>query len=888
MPLSAPTNLPTGTATFLFTDIQGSTQLVQALGTERWRELLGTHYALLREAFASNRGQEVNTEGDAFFVVFASAADAVRACVEGQRALAAHEWPADAAIRVRMGLHTGEAELVGGDYMGFDIHRAARVAATGHGGQVVLSDPTRVLVEHALPEGVGLRDLGEHRLKDLARRERLWQLTIPGLASDFPPLKSLDFTPNNLPTQLTSFVGRDRELAQAKELLGKTRLLTLTGPGGTGKTRLSLQLAAEASDGFADGVYWVPLAPITDPELVPNAIIQSLGLQESGNLTARDVLLAHVKERQLLLVLDNFEQILDAAPAVAEILQTGPQVKAIASSRSPLRVYGEQEYAVPPLGVPDGSKVATVESLSQFESVKLFIERAVAVKPDFEVTNENAPAVAQITALVDGLPLAVELAAARIRLMNPQAMLARLEGRLGDLGGGSRDLPARQQTLRGAIAWSYDLLDETQRRLFAHFAVFTGGASLSHVERVCGEHEGDVDILEGLETLVEHSLLRPVDDPDEARFLMLHVIREYALERLEERDDASEVRQRHAEAYLGEVEDAAPHLLASDSKRWLDHLDIEQANIRAAMDWFVKTDQAQPALKLAWAAWRFWQIRGHISEGIARAEEAVALPGAAEHAGELMRAYEALGGLEWWRGVDTERCYDWYEKALELARVAGTKEELADALYNITFPTQYSARGGGSEAADIAERVKAQYEEARALYRELGARDKELRAAWGLSQVHQFIGQWDKSVELMEGSGAESYFRDKGATFDLIWTLHTLGQGTSRTGQLERSRAVLREGMTLLRDTRDVSGIAIYLEDFADLELVSGHPERAARLLGASAAARESTGVGISQQSTNFQRLDPLDYMTQAELDAALAAGGRMSLDEAIEYALGS
>jgi len=875
MTLTARTDLPTGTATFLFTDIQGSTKLVQALGIERWRDILNTHYELLREVFAAHEGKEVNTEGDAFFVAFAGAVDAVAACVDGQRALAAHEWPPDAVIRVRMGLHTGDAEVVGGDYMGFDIHRAARVASTGHGGQVVLSDATRVLVEGSLPEGVTLLDLGEHRLKDLARREHIWQLKIPGLPSEFPALKSLDFTPNNLPTQLTSFVGRDRELEQARELLAKTRLLTLTGPGGTGKTRLSLQLAAEVAAEFKHGAYWVPLAPITDPDLVPAAILQSLGLQEKGQLTARDLLLDHVKERQLLFVLDNFEQLLAAAPAIAEVLQQGPQVKVIVSSRSPLRVYGEQEYAVPPLGVPDPSGPMTLEALSQYESVKLFIERATAVKPDFAVTDDNAPAVAQITALVDGLPLAVELAAARIRLMNPEAMLSRLEGRLGDLGGGARDLPARQQTLRGAIAWSYDLLDETQRRLFAHFAVFTGGGSLSHVERVCQAHEG-VDILEGLETLVEHSLLRSVDDPDEPRFLMLHVMREFALEKLEEREDAADIHQRHADAFLDEVTEALPHFRAADAKTRLDHLDREQANIRAAMEWFVNTAQAEKALRLAWVAWRFWLLRGHISEGATRIDDALALASPPEAAHARIRGFEAAGGLAWWRGTDMDLCQRYYEEALALARTAGTKVELADALYNVTFPMQRSA--------ELRPLVTERLLEASAIYRELGDEGGDARAKFGLSAMYAHAEDWP-----MTGASANealAYFRRVDAKFDMAWALHQLGLALTHTADPDGARTAFAEGIRLMTDLADSSGIAIFLDDLADAELVAGNPGRAARLLGAAEAAREATGVKLSNDARIFKRENPLDYMSQAELDSGKAEGRRMSLEEAKEYAV--
>jgi predicted ATPase len=742
---------------------------------------------------------------------------------------------------------------------------------------VVLGDATRLLVENALPEGVALVDLGEHRLKDLARPERIWQLSISGLPSEFPALKSLDYVPNNLPTQMTSFVGRDHELEEARALLARARLLTLTGPGGTGKTRLSLQLAAEASEDFKHGVYWVPLAPITDPDLVPSAIAQSLGVQEAGQQTARDVLLGYLKDRQVLLVLDNFEQILAAAPVVAEILQSAPQVKVVTSSRAPLRVYGEQEYAVPPLGVPDVAHLPPLAALSQYEAVKLFIERAMSVKPDFAVTNENAPAVAQITALVDGLPLAVELAAARIRLMPPQAILKRLEGSLADLAGGARDLPARQQTLRGAIAWSYDLLDEPTRRLFARFAVFTAGGSLGHVEDVCGPAEElGVDIMDGLESLVQHSLLRTVDDPDEVRFLMLHVIREYALERLAESPDAEQIRRRHADAMLAEVEDAAPHLLESDSRRWLDHLEIEQANIRAAMSFFIDRDEAEPALRIAASAWRFWQIRGHATEGSARTDEALALPGAQDHPRAMMGALEAAGGLAWWRNVDMAACLRYYERALEMARASGSRKQLADALYNVFFPA-YVVSG-------VVDRSREVIEEARSAYGEIGDEIGLARSAWALASLHVQLKEYPEALRLSEESTAR--FRKADRTFDLLWGLHMVGTNAIRTGDLERGRSALREGLELLHDTGDLSGIAIFLDDFADLELAAGNNNRAARLIGAALTARDKTGAGLAGNESALARFSATDYMSAEELEAGMAEGRLMGIEQAIAFAL--
>ncbi|HEY8922204.1 MAG TPA: adenylate/guanylate cyclase domain-containing protein, partial [Candidatus Limnocylindria bacterium] len=485
------TEIPTGTVTFLFTDIEGSTRLAQDLG-DAWPPLLERHRQIARAAWAEQRGVEIGTEGDSFFVVFTSAPQAVAAAVAAQRGLAAEAWPADGQVRSRMGLHTGEGVLSGGSYVGLDVHRAARIRSAGHGGQVLLSATTRALVEGALPDGVTLREMGEHRLKDLSRPERIWDLVIDGVRSDFPALSTLNAVPNNLPMQLTSFLGRQREIAEGRQLLIDGRLLTLTGPGGTGKTRLSLQIAADATDRFPDGIYFVPLGTISQSDLVLPTIAQAVGLVDPGP-QALDRLVEHIGAKCFLLVLDNFEQVNDAAPQIAELLVRAPKISVLVTSRSPLRVSGEREYPVPPLGVPDPRHLPDLEQFSTYESVALFVERAMAVRPDFAVTSANAPAVAEICVRLDGLPLAIELAAARVRVLTPQAIMDRLGDRLKLLSGGSRDLPERQQTLRGAIAWSHDLLDEADQRVFARFAVFAGGATLDAVERVVFDADDSAD-----------------------------------------------------------------------------------------------------------------------------------------------------------------------------------------------------------------------------------------------------------------------------------------------------------------------------------------------------------------------------------------------------------
>jgi predicted ATPase/class 3 adenylate cyclase len=553
--------LPTGTVTFLFSDIEGSTSLLQHLG-DRFADVLADHRRLLRAAFQAAGGHEVDAAGDGFFVAFHRATDAAAAAVAAQRAMATHPWPEGAQVRVRMGLHTGEPSLTAGGYIGLDVHRAARICAAGHGGQILLSQSTCDLVAPDLPEDVNLRDLGEHRLKDLHRPERLFQLVIPHVFADFPALRTLNNRPHNLPTQLTPLMGREQAVAAVCALLRRedVRLLTLTGPGGAGKTRLGLQVAADVIDDFADGAFFVPLASLNDAVLVASTMAQTLGIRETGGRLLLESLKDFLRDKQMLLLLDNFEQVVAAAPVVAELLVSCPKVKVLVTSREALRLRGEHEFPVPPLALPDLTHLPALELLSRYAAVALFLLCARAVNPDFSVTNENTPAVAEICVRLDGLPLAIELAAARIRLLTPQAILARLDSRLKLLTGGARDVPTRQQTLRDAIAWSYDLLHETERALFRRLAVMVGGFTIEAAEAVCHSARDPVmgagqtlavDVLDGLESLVGKSLVRPQEaSVGESRFAMLETIREYALEKLAERGETGDpAGSRHRAEY---------------------------------------------------------------------------------------------------------------------------------------------------------------------------------------------------------------------------------------------------------------------------------------------------------------------------------------------------
>ena len=873
--------LPAGTLTFVFTDIEGSTRLVQDLGEARFNAVLEDHGRIVAGAFDAEGGHRVRMEGDSFFYVFDRATSAVAAVAAAQRALAGHVFPDNAQIRVRMGLHTGEASLAtaatGADYVGYDVHRAARIASAGHGGQILLSEPVNALVRDALPTGVTLRDLGEHRFKDLGRPERIQQLVISGLPADFPPIRSLDVVVNNnLPSQPTSFVGRKREIEEGVKLFQQARLLTLTGPGGTGKTRLSLQIAAQVAEGFRGGVTWVPLAPITDPDLVAPAIVDALHL-ETGRMPPRDRLVQHFRDRQALLVMDNFEQVIAAAALVADLIRSCPGLKVIASSRGPLHISGEQEMPVPPLTLPPDPG-ATAERTSQFEAVQLFIERAVSVKPGFEVNNDNAPAVAEICARLDGLPLAIELAAARVKLLPPAAILSRLTSRLGLLQSGARDLPDRQKTLRGAIAWSHDLLDEPGRRLFARLSVFAGGANLEDVETICSEPDLGVDVLQGIESLVDQSLVRQDHHGGEARIMMLETIREYALERLGASPEAEAVRSRHAVRFLALAEEASPHIFRAERNAWLQRLDREHDNLRAAFDLCAGSGRIGEAMRFGTALWRFWQFRGHLHEGSQRIQRVLTDPASRALPVERETALEAAGGLAYWLG-DFAATKALYDESLALARANGNPARISNALYNLSFLPVW-AEIEGDPAARAAD-AEAQLAEAEALARQLGDRAAIARCLWAKANSIFYLRN-DLTTALALLGECIPVFREIGDLFSLAWALHAEGLGLLKNGELAAARAVFDEEITLLGEARDTSGVAIALADLSQLAVAEGDRLRAFRLRGASEALRHLTGADIVAKvdAAEGRVLEP----TPAD-QGAWQEGLDMTFDQALAYA---
>jgi predicted ATPase/class 3 adenylate cyclase len=866
--------LPTGTITFLFTDIEGSTRLVQELGASAYADLLERHNAILRDAFARHAGIERGTQGDSFLELFIEAPAAVAAAVDAQRALHAATWLDGAEVRVRMGLHSGLGTLGGDDYVGVDIHRAARIAAAAHGGQVLVSDATRSLVEGHLPDGVELLPLGEHELRDVERPEPIFQVLGEGLQAEFPPLKSAGGSHRgNLPPRLTSFIGRDVELDELAGLLDSNRLLTLVGPGGTGKTSLAVELLRREVGRFRDGTWFVPLESVHDPELVPGVLAATFGLVSgSGSETVEDRLSRFLATRSLAVVIDNVEQVLDAAPLLPRLLRAAPDLTIIVTSRTPLRVAGEQEFPVPPLGMPPPG--LTIDDARAIDAIRLFEDRAARVRPDYRLTAEDVDAIAEICRRLDGLPLGIEIAASRMALLPARDIAERLGRRLDLPGAGSRDAPERQRTLQGAIAWSYDLLQDPERWLLERLSVFAGSFAVPEAEAVVGPPEElAVEVLEGISALVDHGLVQPAPSTLGTRFRLLSTVRMFAAERLEDRGDGEKIRRRHAGTYLAIGEAIAPRLPGPGQPHLLERLSEEHDNFRAALDWSIAEGEVDLAQRFIGAVWRFWQGRGHFEEGWATVQRVLAMPGIDARTPARLALLDGAGGIAWWRG-NIAAADAFYEEQVELARSLGDPRGLAKALFNLSHTRVVGSDPAASEA------IRA---EAIHWYEEIGDARGAARVGWIAANVLTMTDP-AAATTLLEGLLARYVELDD--TFYVAMASGTLSWALFATGRYEEALEHAFRSFQLSAAGRDIGGATFGIREMQIVFHLLGALRPAAILEGAFEFLSNRYGIIAPPAFSEFtRRIWPGSEALSNELgaetyEALRGAGAAMTLDE--------
>jgi predicted ATPase/class 3 adenylate cyclase len=941
---------PTGILTFLFTDIEGSTKLWEQFPEEMDRAL-ARHDTLLRQAVDDHHGLVVKGTGDGLLATFVTTADALAGAVAAQIALTDEPWPDTVAIRVRMALHTGPADRRDGDYFGPPLNRCARLLAIGHGGQILLSGAAQESVRDALPTGAVLQPLGDHRLKDLQRAETVFQLRHPALPSDFPPLRSLDSAalPNNLPSQVTSFIGREREMGEIKALLGssttrrlgRTRLLTLTGAGGAGKTRLALQVAADLLDTYPEGVWLVELAALTDPALVPFAVAQALSVPEEAGTEILRTLTDALRSKRLLIVMDNCEHLVAACARVAsELIRMCPGVDLLATSREALRIAGESQYRVPSLALPDPGEPPSVAGVARCESVRLFVERARAVAPSFVLTDGSAPALVSVCRRLDGIPLAIELAAARVRAMPAEQIAARLDDRFRLLTGGSRTALPRQQTLRALIDWSYDLLSEQETVLLNRLSVFAGGWTLEAAERVCADlaRIERWEVLDLLTALVDKSLViyEPAGRAGEAgelsagdqRYRLLETIRQYAQERLGDSEGETVWRGRHRDYFVLLADETDKKLRGPEQVAGLARLAAEHDNLRAALAWCHKesgegheggtTPGADGALRLCSTLWWFWMVRGFLSEGRAHCAAALSAPaGAAERTATRAKALSGAGTLAQLQGdyIAARRSYEeslailreqedpmgmsqvlgnlgitvqsqgdyalarsLHEESLAISRALNDRKGIADDLNNLGYVAY--AQGDYDAARSL-------YEQGLPILRELGDSQGVANALNNLGSIASDQGDYAAARALFEESLAA--YRELGNRWSIAISLLNLGIVARDQADYTSARSLLAEGLTMQRELGDQQIIAVSLEAFATLAAKQGDVLLGARLWGAEEALREA--IASPRPPNEQKRYDETIAATreaagEMAFAAAWAAGRALTPERAIACAL--
>jgi len=876
--------LPTGIVTFLFTDIEDSTQLWES-APEQMKVALQRHHVILQEAIASNGGDVFQIIGDAFCAAFPTAPSAVSAATRAQRGLHQEQWDLPFPIRVRIGIHTGEAEPVsndssmGGYASNQTLNRVARVLKAGHGGQVLLSSATTALLKDFLPEKTGLRDMGEHHLKDLIRPEHLFQLNIEGLPSNFPPLDTLSSYRHNLPFQLTSFIGREKEIAEVRQELEKHRLVTLTGAGGTGKTRLSLQVAAELIEQFPNGVWFIELGPITDPDLIPQAIHITMGLVEQPGKSLVQMLMDFLRDKQALIILDNCEHLIEAcANLTAQLLSHAPGLKILASSREALRIKGEFAWRVPSLSLPDPQKITELDQLTQYEAVRLFIDRASLSNPHFVLTKDNAPLIAQICHRLDGIPLALELAAARVRALSVEQISARLDDRFHLLTWGARTALPRQQTLRALIDWSYNLLSEKEKILFQRLAVFVGGWILEAAESICaGDMLEPDEILDLLTNLEEKSLIITDEVVGDIRYRRLETIRQYAREKFLETNEVETLRNKHLAWVLEWAEKIEPELRGRNQVVRLQQVKAELDNIRAAIEWGLGTGQIENSMRIVLALEKFWDGKHPYQESRHWLEKGLSL----RQSLTKRTVAKILSDAAWlaYRQNDLEAMARYIEESLTLARALNDKPLIARAL-RITS-TVYMAHGQFLE-------WKRWNEEAHSIYQELNDKAGLVLLAQDAALAQTFFQRDVKqAIEIL--AGHLSLVEALGDISTSAWFQYALGSFNLMQGEFQKARVLIKNALLIFHQINYVYFVGNCLVAFASLANGLKNPVRAARLFGARDSINESIGALDNQQ---IQRtFGPILERTKSMLDeaafqSAWAEGRAMTMDQAIEYAL--
>lgn len=872
-------DLPTGAVTFLFADIEGSTELVHRLGDRRWAEVLADYRKLVRDVFCAQGGREIGCEGDSMAMVFGDARDAVLAAVDAQRTVSNHPWPGEARVRARMGLHTGHPIVLAGGYFGLDIHRVARICSAGHGGQILLSEATYHLVGRDVLQTLRVRDLGAHSLKDLEQPERIFQIVAPDAPDEFPPLRSLSVRPNNLPLELTSFIGRERETAEIKRTLANSRMMTLVGAGGGGKTRLALHVAAELIGAYPDGAWLVEFGPLGDASLVPHTVAVALRVREEPGTPLTATITAALRQKSLLLVLDNCEHVIADVSALANLmLKTCAGVRILATSRQALDVPGETLWQVPSMSLPDPQRApASVEQLVKFDAVRLFLDRAASMQPGLTMTPASNQAIVEVCRHLDGIPLAIEFAAARTKVLSVEQIAARLDDRFRLLTGGTRTAPPRHQTLEAAMDWSYDLLSVKEQLLLRRLSVFAGGWTLEAAEGVCAGETLQADaVLDVLTQLVDKSLVLVETRSGDPRYRLLESVRQYAQNKLAASGEAGGVRRRHAAWFTTLAERAGPELSGADQAVWQERLELDLDNFRVAMQWSLEDPETDAGVRIAGALHWFWYVRGYFSEGVKWLEAALA---GTNRASDVVRAraLRAASSLM----LSMRR----YDRAAALAAESRVAFEAAGDPRGVALACTLL----GYAALDQGDYVAAR-----------GHLDEALRLSraeadmLGIKTALNHLGELERCLR---DYGAARRFYEEGLavaraqreTRGVAGLLANLGFVASHEGDYDRAASLFSEALQICRTLRHRLIIVALFIGLARVAVAQSEQERAARLLGAAE-------VVLGDLGTHLYRADRLEYeevaatlrdrLAEADYATLTAEGRSMTLEQAIVYAL--